>query len=126
LLDRQIGFSLIWLTGYSGRHIAAWLLPPMTDLRSVSAAVAAKVAAAAAEEGLARVELTDLVQQVWIAEGACIGQVRDGLRGGGDHPVADPGGLGYRDPQAETGEGRKDSLDPDAFKYKITSRELGA
>jgi transglutaminase-like putative cysteine protease len=28
-------------------------------------------------------------------------------------------------PQAETGEGRKDSLDPDAFKYKITSRELG-
>ena len=29
-------------------------------------------------------------------------------------------------PQAETGEGRKDSLDPDAFKYKITSRELGA
>jgi transglutaminase-like putative cysteine protease len=29
-------------------------------------------------------------------------------------------------PQAETGEGRKDSLDPDAFKYKMTSRELGA
>jgi transglutaminase-like putative cysteine protease len=29
-------------------------------------------------------------------------------------------------PQGETGEGRKDSLDPDAFKYKITSRELGA
>ena len=29
-------------------------------------------------------------------------------------------------PQAETGEGRKDSLDPDTFKYKITSRELGA
>jgi transglutaminase-like putative cysteine protease len=29
-------------------------------------------------------------------------------------------------PQAETGEGRKDSLDPDAFKYKITSRELSA
>jgi len=29
-------------------------------------------------------------------------------------------------PQAETGEGRKDSLDPDAFRYKITSRELGA
>jgi malate dehydrogenase (oxaloacetate-decarboxylating) len=43
------------------------LLPPMTDLRSVSAAVAAKVAAAAAEEGLARVELTDLVQQVHAA-----------------------------------------------------------
>ena len=29
-------------------------------------------------------------------------------------------------PQAETGDGRKDSLDPDAFKYKITARELGA
>ena len=29
-------------------------------------------------------------------------------------------------PQAETAEGRKDSLDPDTFKYKITSRELGA
>ncbi len=29
-------------------------------------------------------------------------------------------------PQAETGEGRRDSLDPDAFRYKITSRELGA
>jgi transglutaminase-like putative cysteine protease len=38
-----------------------------------------------------------------------------------DEPVAF---LMY--PQAETGEGRKDSLDPDAFKYKITSRELGA
>ncbi|HEY7654069.1 MAG TPA: transglutaminase-like domain-containing protein [Methylomirabilota bacterium] len=29
-------------------------------------------------------------------------------------------------PQAETGEGRKDSLDPETFKYKMTSRELGA
>ena len=29
-------------------------------------------------------------------------------------------------PQAETGDGRTDSLDPDAFKYKITARELGA
>jgi transglutaminase-like putative cysteine protease len=28
-------------------------------------------------------------------------------------------------PQAETGEARKDSLDPDSFKYRITSRELG-
>jgi transglutaminase-like putative cysteine protease len=27
-------------------------------------------------------------------------------------------------PQAETGEGRKDSLDPEAFRYRITSREL--
>jgi hypothetical protein len=29
-------------------------------------------------------------------------------------------------PQAETGGARKDSLDPDGFKYQITSRELGA
>ena len=28
-------------------------------------------------------------------------------------------------PQAETGDARRDSLDPDAFKYKIVSRELG-
>ncbi|MGH7398473.1 MAG: transglutaminase-like domain-containing protein [Candidatus Rokuibacteriota bacterium] len=28
-------------------------------------------------------------------------------------------------PQAETGAGRKDSLDPDSFKYRIISRELG-
>ncbi len=28
-------------------------------------------------------------------------------------------------PQAETAEGRLDSLDPDSFRYKITSRELG-
>ena len=38
-----------------------------------------------------------------------------------DEPV---GFLMY--PQVETGEGRKDSLDADAFKYKTTSRELGA
>jgi hypothetical protein len=29
-------------------------------------------------------------------------------------------------PQAETAAGRADSLDPDNFKYRITSRELGA
>lgn len=28
-------------------------------------------------------------------------------------------------PQAETGEARKDGMDPDSFKYKITSREVG-
>jgi transglutaminase-like putative cysteine protease len=28
-------------------------------------------------------------------------------------------------PNAETGEARKDSLDPDSFKYKMTTRELG-
>jgi len=27
-------------------------------------------------------------------------------------------------PQAETAEGRKDSLDPASFKYQITSREV--
>ena len=42
----------------------AALLPPMTDLRRVSAAVAAAVATAAAAEGLAGVELPDLIQQV--------------------------------------------------------------
>ncbi len=36
----------------------------MTDPRTVSAAVAAAVATTAAEEGLARTELTELVQQV--------------------------------------------------------------
>jgi transglutaminase-like putative cysteine protease len=29
-------------------------------------------------------------------------------------------------PQAETGEGRLDSLDPDAFRYEIVAREIGA
>jgi hypothetical protein len=29
-------------------------------------------------------------------------------------------------PQAETARGRVDSLDPDGFKYEITSREIGA
>ena len=29
-------------------------------------------------------------------------------------------------PQAETAEGRRDSLDPDTFKYTITTRALGA
>ncbi|HSE02559.1 MAG TPA: transglutaminase domain-containing protein [Methylomirabilota bacterium] len=42
------------------------------------------------------------------------------LRNSKDEPVAY---LMY--PQAETGETRRDSLDPDSFKYKITSRELG-
>jgi hypothetical protein len=29
-------------------------------------------------------------------------------------------------PQAETGEGRLDSLNPDSFRYEITSREITA
>ncbi len=40
------------------------LLPPMKDLRTVSAAVAIAVATTAAEEGLARVPLTNPVEQV--------------------------------------------------------------
>jgi malate dehydrogenase (oxaloacetate-decarboxylating) len=40
------------------------LLPPMTDLRTVSAAVGAAVATAAAEEGLAQAELDNLTQQI--------------------------------------------------------------
>lgn len=47
------------------------------------------------------------------------------------HDVALPGStrapLGFfMYPQAETGEGRLDCLDPDTFKYEITSREIGA
>jgi transglutaminase-like putative cysteine protease len=46
------------------------------------------------------------------------------------HDVALPnstqgGNIGFlMYPQAETAEGRRDSLDPDAFKYTVTSREL--
>jgi hypothetical protein len=29
-------------------------------------------------------------------------------------------------PQAETAEGRRDSLDPDSFRYKMTARELNS
>ena len=47
------------------------------------------------------------------------------------HDVALPGSSGppvafLMYPQAETAEGRLDSLDPDAFKYQITSREITA
>ena len=45
----------------------AALLPPVTDLRMVSAAVAIAVARAAEEEGLAHKPLTDPVQQVYQA-----------------------------------------------------------
>ena len=43
------------------------LLPPMTDLRMVSAAVGIAVAQAAADEGLAQAELTDPIQQIHAA-----------------------------------------------------------
>ena len=45
----------------------AALLPPVTDLRTVSAAVAIAVARAAEHEGLAHKPLTDPVQQVYRA-----------------------------------------------------------
>ena len=45
----------------------ASLLPPMTALRTASAAVAIAVAKVAAEDGLARVELTNPIQQVYDA-----------------------------------------------------------
>jgi transglutaminase-like putative cysteine protease len=46
------------------------------------------------------------------------------------HDVALPGSTGHvlpflMYPQAETAEGRLDSLDPDSFGYEITSREMG-
>ena len=46
------------------RHPGASLLPHIDDLRSVSVTVAEAVAETAAAEGLARVELPDIVQQV--------------------------------------------------------------
>ena len=47
------------------------------------------------------------------------------------HDVALPGSVSapldfFMYPQAETARGRLDSLDPDGFKYEITSRETGA
>jgi hypothetical protein len=40
-------------------------------------------------------------------------------------PGSSGGPIGYlMYPQAETAEGRLDSLDPDAFKYEITAREI--
>jgi malate dehydrogenase (oxaloacetate-decarboxylating) len=45
-------------------HTGASLLPPVTSLREVSAAVAAAVAAAARDEGLAQVPVTDPDEQV--------------------------------------------------------------
>jgi malate dehydrogenase (oxaloacetate-decarboxylating) len=44
--------------------LGAPILPPMTDLRSVSAAVAIAVATTAAKEGLAQAELHDPIQQI--------------------------------------------------------------
>jgi malate dehydrogenase (oxaloacetate-decarboxylating) len=46
------------------RTLGASLLPPVTNLRTVSAAVAIAVAQAAEEEGLVQAPLNNLVQQV--------------------------------------------------------------
>ena len=75
-----LGVSVVKATRISDRMIAAAseavarlseattiggsLLPPMTDLRFVSAAVALAVAGTAVEEGFARVELHDPIEQV--------------------------------------------------------------
>jgi malate dehydrogenase (oxaloacetate-decarboxylating) len=45
----------------------AALLPPVTDLRMISAAVAIAVARAATDQGLAEQPLTDPVQQIHLA-----------------------------------------------------------
>ncbi|MGS0687210.1 NAD-dependent malic enzyme [Nakamurella sp. GG22] len=66
--DRMIAAAADAVAGLSdARTAGASLLPPMTDLRTVSAAVAIAVARTAAEEGLARVELHDPIQQVHAA-----------------------------------------------------------
>ena len=44
--------------------LGAPLLPPMSELRAVSAAVAIAVATAASAEGLARTEIDEPIQQV--------------------------------------------------------------
>ena len=49
----------------SDRSVGASLLPPMTQLRAISARVAVAVAEQAAAEGLATNPLTDPIQQVY-------------------------------------------------------------
>jgi malate dehydrogenase (oxaloacetate-decarboxylating) len=63
--DRMIAAAADAVAGLSdATTLGQPLLPPMTDLRAVSAAVGAAVAATAAEEGLNQIDLPDLVQQV--------------------------------------------------------------
>jgi transglutaminase-like putative cysteine protease len=64
----------------------------------------------------ARVRLFGSWEMNWVAYNYAHDVVLPGSTGG---PI---GFLMY--PQAETGDGRIDSLDPDAFQYKITSREI--
>jgi malate dehydrogenase (oxaloacetate-decarboxylating) len=63
--DRMIGAAADAVAGLSdAARLGSPLLPPMTDLRAVSAAVAVAVARTAVQEGLAQVELSDPIQQV--------------------------------------------------------------
>ena len=63
--DRMIAAAADAVAGLSdATRIGSPLLPPMTDLRAVSAAVAVAVAQTAAAEGLAQVDLHDPIQQV--------------------------------------------------------------
>jgi malate dehydrogenase (oxaloacetate-decarboxylating) len=66
--ERMIAVSADAVAGLSdARQRGAPLLPSMDNLRLVSATVAVAVAQAAAEEGLAQVELTHPIQQVYEA-----------------------------------------------------------
>jgi malate dehydrogenase (oxaloacetate-decarboxylating) len=66
--DRMIAAAAHAVAGLSDAGTpGAPLLPPMDDLRTVSAAVAIAVATAAADEGLARTELHDPIQQIYDA-----------------------------------------------------------
>jgi malate dehydrogenase (oxaloacetate-decarboxylating) len=63
--DRMIAAAAEAVARVSNANtLGAALLPPMDDLRSVSAAVAIAVATTAADEGLAQADLHDPIQQV--------------------------------------------------------------
>jgi malate dehydrogenase (oxaloacetate-decarboxylating) len=63
--DRRIAAAADAVARFSDANtLGAALLPPMTDLRTVSAGVAIAVASAAVAEGLAQLPLHDPVQQV--------------------------------------------------------------
>lgn len=62
--DRMIAAADALATLSDSTTLGAPLLPPMTGLRTVSAAVAAAVATAAADEGLAQADLPDPIQQI--------------------------------------------------------------
>jgi malate dehydrogenase (oxaloacetate-decarboxylating) len=65
ITDRMIAAVADAVAGLSdARTLGAPLLPPVDDLRRVSATVAVAVALAAADEGLAQVPVTDPIQQV--------------------------------------------------------------